>query len=258
MDRRSLCWVLPVAGISTFALSSPAEIVGFEDLPSPPGLTASTGLYYANDASSDYGGVVWDDRVEVVGKDYEVSSSGPLFSGGAPGGGSYYITNNTDDTGDPATAYGQAITLATTQVLMGAYFGSNEYYGYHVGEGATQVQITAMSGAAELETLTFDLVLNTETDGPTNTPVGMTYFDTSDFADLTGITGYVIDRTPNSNGDPTAASWVADNFDFAAVPEPRDLAVLAMGALLLAWWRNSRQTPVGRLAMARSQGSAAR
>jgi len=219
-----------------------ALTVGFEDLVAPPALNASEGLQYTNNDSSSYDGIVWDSRITVVGKSYEVNASppaGPLFSGGAPGGGNYYITNGTGATSDPNTTYGNGITLTTNQVLQGAYFGSVEYYGYNVGEGASQISITAMNGSTALDTLNFTLVPNTQTGGSSNTAVAMTYFNTSAFSSLSGINSYVINRTPRA-GDLTAndsnVGWVADNFTFSrpssSVPEPTNeylLLVLTLG-----------------------------
>ncbi len=220
---------LLLAGMTT---RSSAYIVGFEDLPSSSGTTGATDLEQANNGSLSYGGILWDSRVAVVGKDHVVADGSPLFSGGAPGGGNFYLTNTTS-----APSYGNGIVLTTNDVLKGAYFGSVEYYGYSVGEGASKVSIVAMHDSTPLQTLEFDLVPNTQTGGGTNTSVPMTYFDTSDFGTLTGITGYVINRT-NPHTDPseaTNANWVADNFDFtpasSPIPEPAN-GRLALGCLI--------------------------
>jgi len=227
---------------------SRAVIIRFEDLPSPPATNASTGMLEAN-GSLNYGGVLWDSRITITGINYAVAGpeSGPYFSAGAPDGGDYYITNNTDTTEDPATTDGNGITLTTTMVLRGAYFGAVELYGYYPGEGAVQVTIHAMNGDTVLDSLTFDLTLNEQTGGPENTPVAMTYFDTSAFEALTGITGYVIDRTANPAVEPNVGftGWAADNFDFVDIPEPVTTGWVVGSALgLLAMLRKtSRKRP---------------
>lgn len=206
-------------------LTSQALTVTFDDLPSPPALTAATGLQYttAPGDGSLYAGVVWDSRVTVVGDELRTDTvtPGPLF--GLPHSGHYFITN-----GDG----GNGITLATTQVLTGAWFGRNEYYGF--GGGADSITINALSGATVLGSVTFALP---EThDGQ---PEPLSFVDTGSFTGLSGITGYTIDHTaPALRKD----NWVADDFQFASVPEP-SLAAAGAGLCLLGFaaWRRCRR-----------------
>lgn len=190
-----------------------AEIVAtFDDLPSPPALDQYEHLSDATGTGSLYDGVTWDVRVRVVGKDLAIAVDAPKF--GIPHSGDYFITNEADDGG-------QGITLDTTLVLTGAWFGQNEYYGY--GGGATSVTIVAMDGATELDSLSFTLP-----DDNVGQPEPLSFFDTSAFLSLTGITGYRIDHVA---GGEFADSWVADDFTFTTVPEP---AAAAAGAGLIA------------------------
>lgn len=112
------------------------------------------------------------------------------------------------------------ITLGTSMRLLSARFGRIEYYGF--GGGADQVTIHALgAGGGILESLSFDLPEANPGD-----PEPLSYFATSSFASLTGITGYRIDRHElgSQNG-----SWVADDFVFAPVPEPEQVVLLAIG-----------------------------
>ena len=68
----------------------------------------------------------------------------PLF--GLPHSGSFFINNHNGADG---------ILLETTQVLTGAWFARNEYYGF--GGGADQVSITALGAGGDLLTLSLDL-----------------------------------------------------------------------------------------------------
>jgi hypothetical protein len=229
---------------------SRGQLLGFEDLngdtSSSISTTQSSGLQYINGTSGSlYGGVVWDTRITVVGIDARVDTStpGPRFSLGAPLGGNYYITNDASfDTSDPATAFGNGITLTTSQVLTGAWFGAVQYYGFSDPGGTSSVSITAMSGLTPLLTLNYTLPVDGSIDPDTRLYIGdaMGYFDTSAFENLHGITGYVIDRADTSY--PSDAQWVADNFNFvspSATPEPSSwvLALTVITVLGLCLWR---------------------
>lgn len=214
------------AGFSsaTFATTT----AGFEDLFAPPALNASTGLRFTT-APGDghlYAGVVWDARATVVGAQYKVAADGPFF--GLPHTGNYFITNESTDGGN-------GITLTTTQVLTGAWFGRNEYYGF--GGGADAITITALASATPLGSVTFDLPeLN---DGQ---PEPLSFINTSTFTGLIGITGYRIDHTtPNEFNH----NWIADDFQFQPAPIPEPAATAgAVGLLILgsvAWRRGRRE-----------------
>ncbi len=217
-----------LAALSFAALPVSALTVGFEDLPFPPALGASTGLQYATAPGdgSNYAGIVWDSRVVVVGDQYRVDpgTPGPLF--GLPHSGSYFITNESSGDG------GNGITLATTMVLTGGWFGQVEYYGF--GGGADSITIHALNGSTSLGFVTFTLPEVTA-----GQPEPLSFVDTSSFTGLSGITGYRIDRHPSS---PSADNWVADDLQFAPVPEPREMAVAAglLMAGFAAWRRCSR------------------
>ena len=200
--------------------SAQAALVTFDDLGAPPPLDSATGLFFANGASSTYGGVTWDSRFTVVGDAYRVDSGtpGPLF--GLPHSGQYFVTNQADVAGN------DGLTISTAMVLTGAWFGRNEYYGF--GAGADQVTVHALNGATVLASVVFDLPELLD-----GLPEVMSFVDTSAFTALTGITGYRIDRRELGT---LAGNWVADDFTFVAardLPEPATVWLL-LGALLLA------------------------
>lgn len=186
----------------------------FDDLATPPALDGATGFEFANGGSLVYAGAAWDGLFNVVGDAYRVDPvEGPLF--GLPHSPHYFVTNGNGENG---------LTIATTQVLKGAWFGRNEYYGF--GGGADQVTIVALAGELELGTVVADLP-----DATAGQPEPLLLVDTGHFASYTGITGYRIDRhaTGEFNGN-----WVADDFTFAApVPLPAPLGLLAGGVVLL-------------------------
>ncbi len=195
-----------------------AGLATFDDFATPPATTGSTGLFFANGDSSVYQGVIWDSRVTVVGDDYRIDTStpGPLF--GIPHSGDYFITNDSPSN--------DGILLTTTQILTGAWFGQNAYYGFGPG-GADQVTIHALNGATILGSVVFDLPPAVDA----GQPGIMGFADTSSFASLVGITGYRIDR--RQVGDQTG-NWVGDNFQFVdalAVPEPTMLSMAAIGVI---------------------------
>lgn len=201
-------------------VSAQAALVTFDDLGAPPSVDSATGLFFANGASSSYGGVTWDSRFTVVGDAYRVDTAtpGPLF--GLPHSGHYFVTNQGDGAGN------DGLTLSTTMVLTGAWFGRNEYYGF--GAGADQVTIRALSGATVLASVVFDLP-----ELLAGLPEVMSFVDTSSFTTLAGITGYRIDRRELGT---LAGNWVADDFTFVAardLPEPATVWLL-LSALLLS------------------------
>lgn len=217
---KALGKLVSVIALIVACASAQASLATFDDLVAPPALDSATGLFFANGASSSYGGVSWDGRFTVVGDAYRVDTGtpGPLF--GLPHSGHYFVTNQ------GAGAGNDGLLINTTQVLTGAWFGRNEYYGF--GAGADQVTIHALSGATVLATVVFDLP-----ELLVGLPEVMSFVDTSAFAALSGITGYRIDRRELGT---LSGNWVADDFNFVAardVPEPATLGLL-LGALLLA------------------------
>jgi len=204
-------------------LASAASTATFDDLPTLPGVDSNTGIEFANGGSTSYLGIVWDARLRVVGDEYRVQTAppGPLF--GLPHSGRYFVTNDNGVVDGVFT--NDAIALATTQVLMGAWFGRNEYYGF--GAGADRITIHALGAGGILASLSYDLPSTNP-----GSPEPLTFFDTSSFARVAGITGYRIDRRELGQ---QAGNWVADDFVFAPVPEPRALLLLGLGLPLVLW-----------------------
>ena len=232
---------LALACLPGLQSSAQAAVASFDDWPTTLATDQQTGLFFANGNSSLYAGAVWDARFSVVGDAYRVAPTatppGPLF--GIPRSGHYFVTNQGNDNDD------DGLRITTTQVLLGAWFGQNEYYGY--GGGADQITIHAMGASGVLGSVVFDLP-ELRAGGPAVSPGEpelLELVDTSSFAALTGITGYRIDRRPGdplTMPHPNRTSWVADDFTFAAapVPEPETYAMLLAGLGLVAWARSRR------------------
>jgi hypothetical protein len=211
--RLAWCATLLLAGAS-----QAATVATFDDLALPPARDSATGLQYTNAANSlAYEGVAWDADFAVVGDEYRVGAGGPLF--GIAHSGHYFVTNQSGRSG---------LAITTGQLLTGAWFGRNQYYGYSEG-GADQVTIVALRGAAEIGAVVFDLP-----DTHPGLPEPLSFVDTSSFAALAGITGYRIDRRELGT---QSGHWVADDFQFGparGVPEPGSAPLLLAGLGLLA------------------------
>jgi hypothetical protein len=210
-----LSFTLAAIAVSSATLGAVAT---FDDLSAPPALDARVSLQSTNNNSLDYAGVTWDAGFGVVGDQYKVNLNpdypNPLF--GIPHSGHYFVTNY----------QGGPVSIATNQILTGAWFGRNEYYGY--GGGADQVTIVALSGQTTLMSAVFDLPEN-----HLGQPEPLSFVDTGAFAGLSGITGYRIDRRAISDGH-----WVADDFAFAPVPIPAAVWLFASAvAGFVAWGR---------------------
>ena len=211
-------WLSLAAVLCVLTASVQATVTAtFDDLPVPPALTDSTGLFFANSNSAKYQGVIWDSRFRVVGDAYRIAPpDGPLF--GVPKSPSYFVTNESAVVGGTFTNDGLLIT--TTLVLTEAWFGQNEYYGF--GGGGDEITIHALNGSEILGSAS--LVLPDDTPGQ---PEPLRKIDTSAFLSLTGITGYRIDRHAQ---DVFSDSWVADNFVFQSpVPEASKTWLLMLG-----------------------------
>jgi hypothetical protein len=227
-DYRSLLVAFALSGA---AMASQAATLTFDDLATPPALDALTGLYYANGDSASYGGVVWESGLSVGGAQFRVQTlpvPGPLF--GIPRSGGYYLTNQGNGVSN------DSMLLTTPLVLTGAWFGRNEYYGF--GGGADRVTINAMQGGTVIGSVSLDLPeLNPAQPEP------LSFVDTSAFIQLSGITGYRIDRREFGT---QSGNWVADDFTFiAAVPEPGSEMLLAGLVVALAMARRQRARGAG-------------
>lgn len=205
------------------AAPSHADVIAtFDDLPTPPPLNSATGLQWANGANGlNYLGVSWDNRFTVVGDAYQVAPGpgNPTF--GLPRSGHYFVSNQSDRSGN------NGLSITTSKVLTGAWFGRNEYYGF--GGGADQVTIVALNGATELSSVVFDLPLTNP-----GSPEPLSFVDTSIFASVAGITGYRIDRRELGQ---QSGNWVADDFTFVdatQVPAPGGLPLMLLGLAAMA------------------------
>ena len=224
---KALGKLVSITALVVACASAQADLATFDDLVAPPALNSATGLFFANGASSSYGGVSWDSRFTVVGDAYRVDTDtpGPLF--GLPHSGHYFVTNQGAGPGN------DSLLINTTQVLTGAWFGRNEYYGF--GAGADQVTIHALNGSTVLASVVFDL-----SELLKGLPEVLSFVDTGSFTALSGITGYRIDRRELGT---ESGNWVADDFNFVAardVPEPATLSLLLGGLLLAAAVRQQR------------------
>lgn len=208
--------ILAIGATLLAATSSHAGVVaGFDDLAAPPAVNGASGLEWAH--GLQYKGIGWDANFTVVGDAYAVGNGGPLF--GIPHSGHYFVTNHNGADG---------LMIHTSEVLTGAWFGRNQYYGFGEG-GADSITIYAMAGAVELDSVAFSLP-----DSHPGQPEPLSFMDTSSFAGLTGITGYRIDR--HQLGE-QSGNWVADDFQFGAprtIAEPASMTLVLAGLGLLA------------------------
>ncbi len=202
-----------------------AVTASFDDLAFPPARNGVTGLQYTNASNSlIYQGVLWDAQFSVVGDEYRVSQSGPLF--GLAHSGHYFVTNHGGQNG---------MMISTDKVLTSAWFGRNQYYGYSEG-GADQITIHALHGSNVLASVVFDLP-----ESHPGQPEPLSLVDTSSFASLHGITGYRIDRRDMGV---YSGHWVADDFRFqevSSVPEPSTWAMMGLGLFGLAAFARKRK-----------------
>ncbi len=210
---------LPLLGLLALAGPAAADFtVSFDNLSSEPTRNGAEALFYAAGGSQDQDGTPFV-TVDGVGFDGFLGVVGDQFVGddglgtdfyAAPHSGHYAIFNS----------QGQSpISLVTDRALLGAYFGRNDY-----GDGsfgADSVTVNALHGSNVLASDSLNLTSTT-----------LTYLDTSNFASLTGITGYQITRSV-SNGSP--GHYIADDFTFAgdAAPVPEASTTVSFGLLLV-------------------------
>ncbi len=214
------------AALLPLVSASASIFVGFEGLPQAPALNSGGSLFEANGNSQVLGGVTWDNRIRVTGRENRTGGdlSNPLS--GIPHGGDFFITNE---------AYpdaGNGITLQTTQLLEGAWFSQVEYYGF--GNTAMTITIQALGGVEVLGSASLTLPANP---GPAALP--MQFLNTSAFSAFTGITGYRINQDPLDAG---SRYWSADDFQFAAVPEPQSVGIAAVSLAAVAVMARRRRS----------------
>jgi ELWxxDGT repeat protein len=169
-------------------------IANFDNLPLLPAINSYGNLRDLNNGSSDYLGVTWDTRFQIVGRDYveQWVNQGPNTYA-KPRSASYVAFNANGENG---------LTLQTSKVLTGAWFarvdlGNGPY-------GATSITIHALNGSTVLGSVSMEL-----------TSTNPTFINTRTFLNLSGITGYRIDRTPQVSGIASRlGSWIADDFVF--------------------------------------------
>jgi len=203
-------WMVLSSAVAVPMICVGQVVVDFDSLASPPAGTAFSVLSTANGGSSLLGGVTFDSRFVVVGDAYveAFQNTGGIAPFAQPHSGHFTVFN--------ASAQ-NSLTLGTTQVLTGAWFGSPNFGGGP--GGAQQVNVRAMHNAIELGSASLSL-----------TGTAMQFLDTSAFSGFAGITGYQIDRL-SGTGPYGGGHWVADDFAFAAVPEPAHAVAAAAAAL---------------------------
>ncbi len=203
-------------GAAGFAclLASPVrgqQVATFDDLMNLPPENSFSDFATAN-GGSVLDGVTWDAQFYVVGDQY-----GSDYA--CPHSGHFAVFNDFGHSG---------LTLTTTSVLNGAWFGQNTYAGG--GHGAPSVTVNAMSGDAVLDSVSLDLTSTT-----------LAYLDTSRFANLAGVTGYRIDNTFAAGG---YGHWIADDFSWskpAPTPGPPALLVALLGLAPLSRLRHKQR-----------------
>jgi hypothetical protein len=190
-------------------------VINFDSLPSGPARTTFLSFSSSNNGSSTFAGVTFDSRFYVVGDQYVEQFQNN-------GGSNPFIQPVTVHYGVFNDSGLDALTLTTPLVLTGVWFARPDF-GNGVG-GASAVMIKALNGATVLGSVSMNL----------NTGATMQFMDTSAFSSLSGITNYEIDRTATGLGPYGGGHFVADNFTFAAIPEPSAWAALG-GVAALGW-----------------------
>lgn len=211
-------WMALASAVSAPVFCMGQVVIDFDTLASPPAGTAFSVLSSANGGSSLLGGVTFDSRFVVVGDAYveAFQNTGGTAPFAHPHSGHFAVFNSSAQ---------NSLTLGTTQVLAGAWFGSPNFGGGP--GGAQQVIVRAMHNATELGSASLSL-----------SGTAMQFLDTSAFLGFSGITGYQIDRLTGT-GPYGGGHWVADDFTFAAVPEPAHAVAAAAALCALTLLRRS-------------------
>lgn len=189
------------------------QVITFEDLPNPPARDSVRLLSSANNTGggSTLNGVTFDAAFTVMGDEYVElwQNNGGMNPWFTPRSGHYGVYNANGADG---------LALTTDKVLLGAWFARPDF-GAGVG-GATSITVRALSGAVELASMTMPL-----------TGSQMTWLDTRAFANITGITGYRIQRGASGEGPYGGTHYLMDDLLLAA-PQP---PVLGGQSNLVTW-----------------------
>jgi len=175
--------------LSHSAARAAADIITFDNFANEPLRAGFSTLSAANGGSPTFDGVTFSNNSAVFGDHVNFGGSSPVAT---PHSGNYSFA-----------AGNQAITLTTSKTLYGLYLGQINF-----SFAATSVNITAIAGGTVLATLTASLTGTTQS-----------FFDTSSFASLTGITEYYLEGySPNNT---SAHDFVGDDFTFSPLaPAP--------------------------------------
>lgn len=215
--------------------------IDFDNLPTLGPTTQQQSLADANGGSSTIDGVTFASNFGVAGSEYRVGGAAPNPTFGIPHSGDYFLINGNTPNND--------LLISTTSVLLEAWFGRVEYYGY--GGGAISVTVTAFGAGGDLGSESINLPDTNPYTGNLPAPndgIGngladpMVRLDTSSFLSLVGITGYRISRV---DPEPLNGNWAADDFTFSttsAVPEPSTLTGFGIGLVALGYYRRRSLT----------------
>ena len=176
---------LTLLGLSTArsALAA-ADIITFDNLTDEPARNNGASFASANGGSSLYDGVTFSSNATVFGDQFTIGTSSPLAT--SHSGNYSFAAGNT------------TTTLTTTKTLYGLYLGQINF-----GTTASSVTVNALAG---------NTILASKTD--TLSSITQSYFDTSSFSTLTGVTGYsLVGSNPNSSN---SNDFVGDDFTFTA------------------------------------------
>lgn len=183
--------------------SSLPDVITFDNLPNEPGPNAYSTLSQANGGST-IDGVTFSPNAFVFGS--QVSFDSPSDPYVTPISGQYaFVPGLTAVT-----------TLTTTKTLYGLDLGT---VGLLNGQGgAKRFTVSAFDASGN--------VLGSVTTGLSSP--AMSFLDTSQFASLSGITGYDLYGTGGMSPD-----YAADNFTFSPAAVPEASTLVSLGLMLL-------------------------